>query len=236
MAMGCGICHKARGRAHKPALLRRAGGWQVSEAGQNRRPRTAWPGRHGTELKGSAMGKMGKYVVLLVVLGWLGPAGAALAAENLTVDAFYGTWKGSGEAHSPGNYFALTARDLDVRIEAKGAGFSVAWTTVTHPGGEGSTAKIKRKSSTIDFLPGGKPGVFKAARPGDPLAGEAYAWARIKGQTLSVYLLSIDEHGAYVIQSYDRTLTGFAMELTFARIRDDEPERTARGKLVKVAD
>ena len=182
------------------------------------------------------MGQMGKYVALFVVLGWLGPAGAALAAENLGIKAFYGSWKGAGEAHSPDSYFAMTARDLDVRIAPKGAGFSVAWTTVTHPGGEASTAKVKRKSSTIDFLPSDKPGVFKAARPGDPLAGEAYAWARIKGQTLSVYLLNIDAEGAYVIQSYDRTLTGIAMELTFARIRDDEPERTATGKLVKIAD
>ncbi|MDH3597314.1 MAG: hypothetical protein OEU09_16975 [Rhodospirillales bacterium] len=182
------------------------------------------------------MGNVGKYIVVFVLLGWLGPMGAALGAGNLSVTAFYGSWKGAGEAHSPGDHFAMTARDLDVRIEPKGPGFSVAWTTVTYPGGEQSTAKIKRKSSTLDFVPSGKPGVFKAARTGDPFAGEAYAWARIKGQTLTVYLLNIDEEGAYVIQSYDRTLTGFAMELTFARTRDDEPERTARGKLIKTAD
>ena len=49
---------------------------------------------------------------------------------------------------------------LDVRIEPKGPGFSVAWTTVTYPGGEDSTAKVKRKSSTLDFLPSGRPGVL----------------------------------------------------------------------------
>ena len=187
------------------------------------------------------MASMGKNVLVLVLLGWLGPMGAALAAGNLPFAAFYGSWKGAGEAHSPDSYFAMNARDLDVRIEPKENGFSVAWTTVTYPGaetssGERSSAKVKRKSSAIDFLPSGKPSVFKAARAGDPLSGEAYAWARIKGQTLTVYLLNIDEDGAYVIQSYDRTLTGFAMELTFTRIRDDEPERTARGKLIKTAD
>jgi len=130
----------------------------------------------------------------------------------------------------------MTARDLDVKIAPKGAGFGVAWTTVTYPGGGASSAKVRRKSSAIDFLPSGKPGVFKAARAGDPLAGEAYAWARIKGQTLTVYVLNIDETGAYVVQSYDRTLTGFAMEITFTRIRDNEPERTAKGKLIKIAD
>lgn len=182
------------------------------------------------------MGNMGKYIVGLVLAGWLGSMDAVLAAENLAIGAFYGTWKGTGEAHSPGSYFAMTARDLDVKIAPKGDGFAVAWTTVTYPGGEASSAKIRRKSSAIDFLPSGKPGIFKAARAGDPFAGEAYAWARIKGQTLTVYVLNIDDDGAYVIQSYDRTLTGFAMELTFTRIRDDEPERTAKGKLIKIAD
>jgi hypothetical protein len=174
--------------------------------------------------------------VAVVLLGWLGSTGAVLAAENLSIAAFYGSWKGTGEAHSPDGYFGMTARDLDVRIEPKGNGFTVAWTTVTHPGGDIGSAKTRRKSSSIDFLPSGKPGLFRAARPGDPLVGDAYAWARIKGQTLTVYVLNIDENGAYVIQSYDRTLTGFAMELTFARIRDDEPERTATGKLIKLAD
>ena len=182
------------------------------------------------------MGKIGKCGVALVLLAWLGSAGAVSAAENLSISAFYGSWKGMGQAHSPDSYFAMNARDLDVKIEPSGAGFNVTWTTITHPGGEASLAKTKKKTASIDFLPSAKPGVFRAARPGDPLSGEAYVWARIKGSTLSVYVLNIDDTGAYVIQSYDRTLTGFAMELTFARIRDDEPERTAKAKLVKVAD
>jgi hypothetical protein len=182
------------------------------------------------------MGNIGKCCAVFVLLGWLGSASAVSAAENLSIAAFYGSWKGTGQANMPGGYFGLTARDLDVRIEPKGNGFNVTWTTITHPGGDIGKAKTRRKSSSIDFLPGGKPGVFKAARQGDPLAGEPYIWARIKGQTLTVYVLHIDDTGAYVIQSYDRTLTGFAMEVTFARIRDDEPERTAKAKLVKIAD
>lgn len=179
---------------------------------------------------------MARYTIVFVLLGWLGPMGAAFAADNLAINAFFGTWKGSGEAHSPDNYFAMNARDLDVKIAPSGAGFNVTWTTITYPGGEASLAKVKKRTASVDFLPSGKPGVFRAARPGDPLSGEAYTWARIKGQTLSVYQLNIDDQGAYVVQSYDRTLTGFAMELTFARIRDDQPERTASGKLVKTAN
>ncbi len=177
-----------------------------------------------------------RYIVVVGLLGWLNPISAALAADNLSINAFFGTWKGSGESHTPDNYFGMNARDLDVTIKPSGVGFNVTWTTITYPGGEESLAKVKKKTASIDFMPSGKPGLFKAAPNGDPLAGEAYTWARIKGQTLTVYQLTVDNNGAYVIQSYDRTLTGFAMELTFARIRDDEPERTARGKLVKTAN
>lgn len=179
---------------------------------------------------------MGKYIVVFVLLGWLGPIGAVLAADNLSFRAFYGSWEGAGEVHSPNNYFAMTARDLDVKIESRGDGFSVAWTTVTYLGGDTNNPEVRRKSSSIDFLPSGKPGVFKAASAGDPFSGDAYAWARIKGQTLTVYLLNIGEDGAYDMQSYDRTLTGVTMDLTFTRMRDDEHQRTAKGKLIKVAD
>lgn len=182
------------------------------------------------------MGSAARYILLIVFLGWLGPMGTALAAENLRINAFFGTWEGTGAANSPNNYFPMNARDLDVTIGPSGDGFNVTWTTITYPGGENSLAKVKKKTASLDFLPSSRPGLYKAARPGDPLAGEAYAWARIKGKTLSVYMLNVDNEGAYVIQSYDRTLTGFAMELKFARIRDDEPERTAIGKLVKTAN
>ncbi len=182
------------------------------------------------------MGRMGSYGVVFVLLGWLGSAGAVSAADNLAIEAFYGSWEGTGQAQMPDGYFGLTARDLDVQIGPKGNGFNVTWTTITHPGGDIGRTESRRKSSSIDFVPGGRPGLFKAARQGDPLAGESYIWARIKGSTLTVYVLNIDQDGAYVIQSYDRTLTGFAMEVTFARIRDDQPERTAKAKLIKVAD
>jgi hypothetical protein len=179
---------------------------------------------------------MGKYVAVFALLGWLGCPGAALAAENLSIAAFYGTWKGTGQVHSPDDTLAMTARDLDVKIAPQGAGFRIAWTTVSYLEGGAGGSEVRRKSSTLDFLPSGRPGVFKAASAGDPFAGDAFSWARIKGQTLTVYLLNIREDGAYDMQSYARTLTGFAMDLTFTRVRDDEPQRSARGKLIKLSD
>jgi hypothetical protein len=179
---------------------------------------------------------MGKYVAVFVLLGWLGGSGAVLAGENLSIAAFYGTWKGAGEVHAPHDAFAMTARDLDVEIAPKEAGFTVAWTTISYLERGAGEPEVRRKSSTLDFLPSGRPSVFKAAAAGDPFAGDPLAWARIKGKTLTVYLLNIREDGSYDMQSYARTLTGFAMDLTFSRVRDDEPQRTAKGKLIKVAD
>ena len=62
-----------------------------------------------------------------------------------------------------------------------------------------------------------------------------YAWAYIKGQTLTVHSLVIDETGSYTMHSYDRTLTGLGMELEFTRVRDGEPTKTVTGKLTKAS-
>ena len=180
---------------------------------------------------------MRRFALVLMVFGWLVPPGDVRAAGNIAVDAFYGRWQGTGMAETPGSvYFSMTARDMDVQIAPKGEGFTVSWTTVLRQGGDPDNPDVKRKSTTIDFLPTAVPSVFKSTNAGDPLSGEPLTWARIKRQTLTVYLMLIDPEGAYVVQSYDRTLTGFGMELEFRRIRDDEPERRVKAKLIRVQD
>ena len=48
---------------------------------------------------------------------------APLGAQELSIAAFYGHWKGSGISESETSlYFRLTARDLDVVIRPEGAG------------------------------------------------------------------------------------------------------------------
>ncbi len=160
----------------------------------------------------------------------------AARAADLSINAFAGHYVGSGLARNDvSEYFDLTVRDLDVTIRPEGAGFNIAWTTVLREGGDPDNPNIKRKSSSISFVPAGRPGVFRGAQPVDPMSGSAYAWARIKGQTLTVHSLVIDEHGSYTMHTYDRTLTGLGMELEFTRVRDGEPTKTVTGKLVKAA-
>jgi hypothetical protein len=170
---------------------------------------------------------------MLAVVGILIPA--AWAAD-LSINAFVGRFVGSGLARDDvSEYFDLTVRDLDVAITREGAGFNVAWTTVLREGGDPDNPKIKRKSSAVSFVPSDRPGIFRGAQSADPMSGSAYAWARIKGQTLTVHSLVIDEIGSYTMHTYDRTLTGLGMELRFTRVRDGEPTKTVTGRLTKAS-
>ena len=57
-----------------------------------------------------------------------------------------------------------------------------------------------------------------------------------KGQTLTVHTLAIGTEGGYEMQIYNRTLSTFGMDLEFVAFRDGEERRTAKGRLVKVAN
>ncbi len=177
-----------------------------------------------------------RFVAGLLVLVAFEFAVAAALAQDLSIAAFAGRYVGSGLARDDvSEYFDLTVRDLDVTITPQGAGFNVAWTTVLREGGDPDNPRIKRKSSSIGFVPAGRPSLFRGAQSVDPMSGSAYAWARIKGQTLTVHSLVIDENGSYTMHTYDRTLTGLGMELEFTRVRDGEPTKTVTGKLTKAA-
>lgn len=68
-----------------------------------------------------------------------------------------------------------------------------------------------------------------------PASGE-YAWTHIKGQTLSVNILTIAKDGTYAMQVYDRTVSPQGMQLVFKRIVDGRIVRTVDGKLIKFAE
>ena len=172
---------------------------------------------------------------LLVGLAALTAAPGAMAAD-LDIKAFFGKFEGGGVAKNDDSlYFGVTARDFDVAIAPEGSGFSVAWTSVIRGGGTPGNPDVRRKSSSLTFVPGNRPAVWRAVTSGDPVAGAEAAWARITGNTLSVYLMIVRDDGAYEIQKYDRTLSISGMELTFTRIRDGEEVRSVKGRLVKVA-
>ena len=165
-------------------------------------------------------------------------AGApASVAQDLPIAAFAGQFAGTGLARNDlSEYFDLTVRDLGVTIAVRGQGFTLTWTTVLRDRGDPDNPTARRKSTTLDFVASGRAGVFRGATPSDPMSGQPYAWARIKGQTLTVHSLVISADGSYEMHTYDRTLTPFGMDLKFTRVSDGEPTRSVTAKLTKEAN
>lgn len=163
------------------------------------------------------------------------PAALPAAAENLSPKAFYGAYSGTGIARSKDSfYFGITMRDLDVEIRPSGEdGFSVSWTTVLRQGGTPENPDVRKKTTKIDFKPTANPKTWKAVNRTDAYSEEGMSWARISGQTMTTYIMTISKNGKYNIQSYARTVSGRGMDLEFTRIKDGDTTRTVKAKLVK---
>jgi hypothetical protein len=164
---------------------------------------------------------------------------AAAAAQDVSIKAFHGVWRGNALSESNISvHFRVTARDLDVEIRpyAQG-GFSVRWATVLRQKGDPDAPVEVLKETTVDFIPDpNRPGVWRTVGSPDPLALEPLYWARLEGQTLTVYSFGIAEDGTSELQIYERTLGGLGMELEFRRTVDGQAIRSARGRLIKFAE
>lgn len=170
----------------------------------------------------------------LLLAAMMLPPGAAALAQDIKLAGFFGTFKGNGVSENRDSiYFGTTVRDLDVTIQPRNGGFSIEWTTIIRRGGDPKNPKVRKKSQMMTFVPAGRKGVYKAINNGDPLSGQSYSWAYIEKTSLIIHIMSIDETGAYEMQSYTRTLEPTGMAFLFERIRNDEPVRTVKGKLVK---
>tara|TARA_B100000676_G_C18072625_1_gene845367 strand:+ start:2190 stop:2735 length:546 start_codon:yes stop_codon:yes gene_type:complete len=158
-------------------------------------------------------------------------------AQDFPISAFYGSFKGGGVSENRDSiYFGVTVRDFDVLIKPEGEGFRVDWATIIRKGGDPNNPEVRRKAQSAAFLPAGSSGLFRAVDLSDPLQGGKYAWARIAKQTLYVYEMRIDPTGRYDMQVYERTLKPSGMDFVFYRVRDGEPVRTVKGKLIKYAN
>ena len=157
-------------------------------------------------------------------------------AADLDIKAFFGKFEGGGIAENEDSiYFGVTARDFDVVIGPEGDGFRVTWTSVIRGGGTPGNPDVRRKTTALVFDPSDRPGIWRAAPSKDPIAGGEQGWATIRDTTLSVYLMAIRDDGGYDIQQYDRKILPTGMELLFTRLRDGDPVRSVKGRLVKIA-
>jgi hypothetical protein len=174
------------------------------------------------------------YCVLLVLGVAAGAAGAVAEVPDRPLKDFFGAYVGRSISTADEG---LSERDLSVKIEPyKEHGFSLSWTTVIRR----KDGERSHKSYTINFGPTKRPGIygsemrsnmFGGAVPLDPLEGEPFVWARVDGDTLTVYALIIREDGGYEIQVFDRTWTPKGLDLKFSRFRDGQPLKLITGKL-----
>ncbi len=170
----------------------------------------------------------------LAAMAWCGGA----FAESRALKDFFGDYIGRSISHIGEG---LSERDLSVTIRAfKKKGFTVDWTTVSRK----SDGRTTSKSYSVNFLPVKRKGMFASAMrndmfgkpvPLDPIKGDPYLWARIGGETLTVYALLIVDQGGYEMQVYERTLTADGLALRFSRVRNGHQLKLITGTLKKVS-
>ena len=175
--------------------------------------------------------------LLTVALGALFFISPQAAARDLPIAAFYGKFSGGGIAHNADSeYFAMTARDFDVVIKPESGGVRIDWTSVIRGGGDPQNPRIRRRMSSKIFQTTDTPNVFHGSKSGNPLEGKELSWARVDGNTLRVFLMTVSKEGVYELQQYDRTLSGTGMTLLFRSWRDGDRLRSVLGRLVKTAN
>jgi hypothetical protein len=144
------------------------------------------------------------------------------AAAGDAIDPFVGKYIGKATSKLLDK---LTDRDLNFEIRKHDNGFSLRWTTII-PRSDG---KSKRTSFRIRFEKTRKVSLFSAAMrrnafgapvPLDPLKGDPYMWASIRGKTLGVYGVHVTADGGYELQVYERTLVPGGIKVVFKRIRN----------------
>ncbi|MEQ8697073.1 MAG: hypothetical protein RLT05_10995 [Bauldia litoralis] len=157
------------------------------------------------------------------------------AARAASIDPFIGTYVGTAVVESDEK---ITKRDLNIVISKKDEGFEIDWTTVIP-----KEDKTVRRQFKIRFLPTPRPDVFKAAMrmnafgaavPLDPLKGDPYVWASIRGKSLFVYGILVTDKGGYELQVYQRTLKPGGMTVRFQRIHDGKKHKDITGEVKKV--
>ena len=150
-------------------------------------------------------------------------------------DPFIGRYAGEAKVVSSDNQ---SPRAVTVEISKKKSGFSVAWSTT-------KIGESAGKTYAIDFIPTDRPEIFAAAQkvnvfggrqPLDPLKGDAYMWARIRGNSLKIQGLLINDEGEFEMLSYNRTLLadGKTLSLHYARFNEAGEKVVVEGTLKRL--
>ena len=177
------------------------------------------------------LGILATMCLIAPITGW---------ANSDAIEPFIGVYDGVAVT-DPADI--LTPRDIGVKIRRERGDFIIDWHSVITDGDA-----VQRRNHEVHFqrnprhIGGNGQNVYRAAlqpsisgtpRPSDPMQGESYFWARITGDTLSVYRMLINDDGSQDLQIYGFTLVDDRMRLHFKHMRDDRPLQSVTGVLKK---
>ena len=123
-----------------------------------------------------------------------------------------------------------------IALNLKGVAPELRTVHLLREGGEPGRPNVRRRTQTLAFAPGQIAGQYRGTESGDPLNGGRMVWARLAGQTLTIYSLEFGEGGRYEMETYARTLVGTGMDLNYSRVSEGERVRGVKGRLVKQAN
>ncbi len=171
--------------------------------------------------------------VVLLFLAFMALSQAAFAEAG----RFVGDYAGSVDIqHMDGT---VEARDMSVTISETRNGFAVKWNTATLR----TDGRRKIKAYDVTFRESDRSGIYAAAMERnvfghsvqmDPMKGHPYVWARITGDTMTVFSMFIAPNGDYEMQQYDRTLAPGGLNLRYMVHRNGEETRSFKSFLKRV--
>jgi hypothetical protein len=179
----------------------------------------------------------------LVLIGVILAASPAFGQRALP-ESFHGNWQGEGLTVEEGSADPeVMAEDLSVRIEPDAGGFRMQWTTLSR---EGPGSPLHRKEVEARFEPANRPGLFVFdseqsslllrlfgdPSTSNPLEGEPLLWARLDGEALSVYGLTVNADGGFDLYQQVQTLTDEGMTARYTH-RTEHEAIILEGRLVR---
>lgn len=153
-------------------------------------------------------------LALVVATGAAGQAAAQTAKDGTKIEAFYGTYKGTGSTRE-GRTLPIRNRDLDVTIKAAGGGFSI--TSALRVQGGLFTGKKTLPTTTLTFLPGKTANIWVEKTSKPITEGGPTIFARLQNAVLSVHVLVLRRNGTLASALYERKLVSRGMFLVYRR-------------------
>ena len=164
------------------------------------------------------------------LIGALSFAAPARAENPAPIDSFYGRFVGGADIKGAAS--GTARRESEIEIVPTPDGFEITWTTLSQAPDQPDGIKIK--TAIERFKRTGAAYIFDGESSNDPTKGGHLIWANIKGKTLVITILTIED-GQYNLASYERTMADRNhMNLVFTRFQNGEITRRVTGELTKV--